>query len=883
MPGADSSQFTAFKKHAAAAVKPTSERNSQVVPRVTTAGSLTKFLPSLTLKNVSPRQYVPIRVGVPNKKPLLANFYAQGKFYYTAGVYTPGGDYTSIINYLANLYGVLPSAVKLDVTGGSIVITYQITASTSAEPDLELIHSIVGQIALDNPGATGLTFTGDDITGYYTLTTADGETAPVQIFTPATVSSFVGNAGRTVRDGIGSTASFRQTLGLFFNKNDNHIYVADRTAIRKITLDGTVTTFAGNNTEGNQNGKIIATFGPLTTIQGGNPTYWVIDTAQLTSATALQMSALNFLEYTKSVSTANSYYEQNKTQFIAEGGRFPITMVITNYGTNGEDCVEVFTGDLATDVAARTESGSFKQYSTLTIRYGTSTSATFQTIWQVVADSYNNIFVTDTVRIRKITPAGDVTTFAGSDWGYVDGVGGNAKFSLLRGMVIDKNNNLYVGDVAAYAVRKITPDGVVTTFAGVGSSGYQDGPGISAKFVDIHALGIDKDDNIYVSDGPGNNSSSYIRKINPSGNVSTIAGGPISRSVVDGPPSVARFSNPGQIAVDDNYNIYVADYRQNAIRKITPGGFVTTFAGGIPQAYGYKDGLATTARFAGPFAITLDPSGSNLYVGEAPEFNNFSSRIRKISIPLARTPYRKTITVGGGFSYPMGLAIDRSGNLYVAGGGDTTLKKMSFSGSITTIFSSIRGDVSKVATDLAGNIYFTQSNSNIIKKISPSGSITDIQFTNLNTPDAYQFVIDSVGNIYIADRTNNIVSKITPGGNITQIGIGMNFINSGGVALDSFGNLYIGDSEYGITKVTPSGVITNFSTGFSWPHGLAIDSQDNLYVMDENRGTVSKITPGGNRTLIASGIYSLRGIAVDSAGNVYVSDSRNNVIKKIIY
>lgn len=249
---------------------------------------------------------------------------------------------------------------------------------------------------------------------------------------------------------------------------------------------------------------------------------------------------------------------------------------------------------------------------------GLAASAQFYFPNAVAVNSFGEVFVIDTNnhRIRKISTFGIVTTFAGSIMGYSDGTGTDAQFSAPLGIAIDSHNNLYVTDSYNYKVRKITPAGVVTTFAG-STIGYTDGMGTDAQFDRPMGIAIDTDGNLYLADI----NNKKIRKITSSGLVSTLAGS--VNGNVDGIGTVAQFANPLGVAVDQQGNVYVADMDNQSIRKITPNGIVSTLTGA--SGGGYLDGPCSIAKFHNPTGVATDLNG-NLYVAD--EVNN---KIRKIS------------------------------------------------------------------------------------------------------------------------------------------------------------------------------------------------------------------------------------------------------------
>ena len=223
---------------------------------------------------------------------------------------------------------------------------------------------------------------------------------------------------------------------------------------------------------------------------------------------------------------------------------------------------------------------------------GTGTAAKFNNPSGVAVDSSGNIYVADTFnhRIRKISPVGVVTTLAGSSSGDDDGTGTAAKFNYSRDVAVDSSGNIYVADTSNHRIRKISPASVVTTFAG-SSSGDDDGTGAAAQFNNPIGVAVDSSGNVYVAD----TSNHRIRKISPTRVVTTFAGS--SSGDDDGTGAAAKFNSPRGVAVDTSGNVYVGDTFNNRIRKISPVGVVTTLAG---SSSGDDDGTGTAAKFDDP-------------------------------------------------------------------------------------------------------------------------------------------------------------------------------------------------------------------------------------------------------------------------------------------
>lgn len=303
---------------------------------------------------------------------------------------------------------------------------------------------------------------------------------------------------------------------------------------------------------------------------------------------------------------------------------------------------------------------------------GTGTAAQFKKPHDLVLDANGNLFVTDgdNHKIRKITSAGEVSTFAGSTYGFTNGPANTAQFQFIKGITIDINRNLYVADENSQRIRKITPSGDVSTLAGSGTEGSSDNVvGTSAEFRYPTGVAVDGNGNVYVADKDNHR----IRKISTNGEVTTFAGS--SEGSSEGNGTAAQFKKPYDAVFDASGNMYVADSDNHKIRKITPAGAVSTFAG---SSYGFQDGPGNTAQFQFIKGIAIDGNG-NLYVAD-----ENSHRIRKITpagvvSTLAGTGSEGSTDGEGSaaqFRYPTGVAVDANGNVYVADKDNHKIRKI---------------------------------------------------------------------------------------------------------------------------------------------------------------------------------------------------------------
>ncbi|MDQ3413382.1 MAG: NHL repeat-containing protein [Verrucomicrobiota bacterium] len=308
---------------------------------------------------------------------------------------------------------------------------------------------------------------------------------------------------------------------------------------------------------------------------------------------------------------------------------------------------------------------------------GTGMEALFASPSEIAISPVGTLYVADTGNhlIRKITPAGVVTTLAGTPGvpGSADGTGSAAQFNSPIGIAINGSGPLYVADSDNHTIRKVTTAGVVTTLAGSpGVAGSADGVGAAARFTGPRGMAVDSTGNVYVADTFNNT----IRKITPAGVVTTLAGTAGAAGSADGTGSAARFNRPRGVGIDSDNNLYVADTANNTIRKVTLAGVVTTFAG-LAGVSGAVDGTGSEARFFGPIGIDVGADG-NVFVADT-----VNDTIRKITpagvvTTLAGLPLTAGSADGAGqyarFASPQGVGVTAGGVLYISDTGNNTIR-----------------------------------------------------------------------------------------------------------------------------------------------------------------------------------------------------------------
>ena len=556
---------------------------------------------------------------------------------------------------------------------------------------------------------------------------------------------------------------------------------------------------------------------------------------------------------------------------------------------------------------------------------GVGSEARFDVPTGIATDSSGNVYVADLWQntIRKITPAAVVSTLAGTAFvgGSADGVGAEASFRVPRGLATDRDGNVYVADSLNHTIRRITPEGRVSTLAGApGVAGSADGAGADARFNWPGGVATDGLGRVYVTD----RLNFTLRQIGADGTVTTLAGAVGISGSADGIGTEARFFQSEGIAADGFGNLFVADTGNSIIRKVSSSGVVSTLAGA--RSPGYADGIGAEARFSSPAGIAVDSLG-NAYVADTD-----SSTIRKISPDGQVSTYAGSVSLSGAvdavgkdarFLNPVGVAADSVGNVYVADYRNSTIRRITPSASVSTLAGragepgQVDGngatarfaEPSGVATDRADNIYVIDSIHNVVRRISPAGRVSTLAGT---------------GELGSADGDAAAASfRFCPPGYLSH-GSPTVDCRSAGIAVDAGGNIYLADTyNHTIRKISPSGAVSTVaglagSSGsadgvgtearFNQPRGIAVDAAGNIYVADTGEtvglfiapgarnSTIRKIDPTGRVSTLAgqSGVTGSvdgvgaearfsapRGIAVDGAGNLYVADSCNNAIRRI--
>lgn len=656
-----------------------------------------------------------------------------------------------------------------------------------------------------------------------------------------TWTTLAGRPAAGSANGIGGAAQFNEPNGVTVDTNGN-IYVADfrNFTIRKITSAGVSSTIAGfpsvpGSADGtgagarfnfpaavaaDSAGNLYVADSHNCTIRKLTPlgTNWLVSTiAGLSGITGTadgtnSDARFSFPEGIKVDSQGNLFVadgEANSVRKITpQGTNWVVTTIIAGLGTIGDVAVDansnIYVTDISDDVIQKIIPAGASGWAASTIAgsYGNSgtndgTSARFFGPSGITADFAGNLYVADSDNhsLRKLVLSGGLwvaSTIAGqsANSGGQDGTGHNAQFDTPQGIAVDGSLNLYVTDSGNNTIRKCTSAGLVTTLAGQAvTEGATDGVGSGALFNFPDGIAVDGGGTLYVADAANNT----IRIVSSAGQVSTIAGLPGVQGTNDGVGSNARFFQPAGVAF--NGTIFVADYGNNTIRRITPAGTVSTIVG-LPQfdsfgdpVGGSADGIGSNARFNGPQGIAI--SGGLVYVADSG-----NDTIRQIRSRFFLSVVQWTVTTiagavgqiatmdgtngGARFYAPSGIAADNSGNLFVIGA-DSAIRKMTLYGTnwavstIATVPEQFVTPDNGIAVDSADSVYVLDYYHSAVVKVTPVGTnwvISDIggmpggfRGSTDGAGSAAQFnnpldvAVDTGGNVYVADSGNDTIRK----------------------------------------------------------------------------------------------------------------------------
>lgn len=505
-------------------------------------------------------------------------------------------------------------------------------------------------------------------------------------------------------------------------------------------------------------------------------------------------------------------------------------------------------------------------------------------------------------QVVRIDSSGAVWQFAGNGQNGYTGDGGpalSATFMAPSSLALDSAGNLYIADPQANCVRRIAPNGVISTFAGTGVSGYtgDGGPANQATLDNPYAVAVDASGNVLIAD----TWNSVVRIVTPNGQISTFAGtGARGSAANTGPANQTPLNYPAGLATDSAGDVYIADTGNNWVQLVTPDGTMTRYAGadtssGIPIGGGGNPTIAIDATLSQPTSLALDKAG-NLYVAQY----GGSPRVYQVTPTGSIASYAGTGRPGnqgdGGLARfatlnVLGIATDASNNLLIADGVSNKLRIVTASnGIINTLAGNGLTSFNPQGMAFSGNsLYFSDPPNNVVRQLNlTTGQVSLVAgnglanyfgdaglaiYASLNGPQGLAF--DSSGNLYIADSKNNVVRVIYPNGII---------------------NTYAGNG----TAATAGDGGAALSANLNLPFGVAADTSGNVYIAERSGQVVRKVTSNGTITTVAGTgspgppaaesdpnalnetLNSPQGLAWDPLlGTLLIVDSNNNRIRRL--
>jgi uncharacterized protein (TIGR03437 family) len=540
---------------------------------------------------------------------------------------------------------------------------------------------------------------------------------------------------------------------------------------------------------------------------------------------------------------------------------------------------------------------------------------------------------------QGVPPAYRIQSIAGSASAGDNVPALQAVLKQAEGLAFDSAGNLYIADAGEHRVRRLAPNGILTTVAGNGTAGYSgdNGPATDAQLTSPYGLTVDSANNLFIAD-LGNR---VIRRVTPQGRITTFAGGganPATPASEGSPATAVRFNTPRNVAIDPDGTLYISDFGAHYIYAVAPDGNFRLHAGTGNPGYGANDITALRSSLRNPAGLWIDPQGG-LLVAEAG-----AQRIRRIARGIIGS-YAPAAAIREPLFSPTGVAVDTLGNLFLADSRKDAALKRSGRGEVITL----PAGGPAVTVDNRGNAFY--ANGALVYRIGINNQATVVAGTTgaaltgdngpamaarlsnpagtglpgfsgdggpatlarLNGPRGLS--VDRAGNLLIADTANHAIRRVAANGVITtQAGNNFNGFRGDGspattamldlptavLASPTSDEFFIADSKnHRVRRVSNTGIITTYAgsvmgSGFSgdgntavfaqlsFPTALAFDSAGRLYIADAGNNRIRRIDLAGNITSLPDdSLANPMGVAVGVDGAVFVSDTANHRVRRI--
>ena len=506
-----------------------------------------------------------------------------------------------------------------------------------------------------------------------------------------------------------------------------------------------------------------------------------------------------------------------------------------------------------------------------------------------IADSYNNV-------VEEVTPAGRLSVVAGDlkQGSPTPGPATSSNLSYPTGVAVDKHGDLYIADQGNNVVEEVSPAGRLSVVAGSGKQGPPTpGPATDSELNFPYGVAVDAQGDLFIADSVNN----VVEEVTPAGRLSVVAGTGKGGLPTPGPADSSALAGPEGVAVDAHGDLFIADFLNNVVEKVTPAGRLSVVAGNGARRPG-APGPATGSELERPSGVAVDSHG-DLFIADLAD-----NVVEKVT-PAGRL----SVVAGDGklglatpgpaissdLSYPTGVAVDAHGDLFISDEGFSVVEEVNPAGRLSVVAGiadqsgrptpgpatrSDLGNVHGVAVDAVGNLFIADG-SGVVEKVNPAGRLSvvagDFRAGQPTPGPATRsglgpsgVAVDAHGDLFIADSSNNVVEEVNPAGRLSVVA---------------------GDGRRGPPTPGPAD-----TSRLDDPLSVAVDAQGDLFIADQGNNVVEEVTPAGRLSVVAgdgkrgpptpgpadsSRLDGPWSVAVDAQGGLFIADTGNNVVEEV--